>query len=170
MQNLHVLIDSNLSHPDYGRLLQHCDRYNPHILHYSIQLNDRDSLAWEPVGGGKKKDRGKLAIWPIDWTHFQVDRTSHLDRNRVNRSMHVSVAEFHEQWQYELYRFNCEHWARLVATGDCRCYQIAEFKKLERVPVLGLLIVGVAGVVTGAWEHNGYAQEVIDRAGVEIRA
>ena len=167
MQNLHTLIDRNLSHPDYGRLLQHRDRNNPNILHYSIQLNDWESLAWEPICGGKEKDTGRLAVWQIDWNHFQFDQTRSQDREQVNRLMHVSVNEFHKKWQYELYRFNCEHWARLVSTGDCRCYQIAEFKKLERIPVLGVLIVGIAGTVTGAWEHNGYAQEVIERAGVE---
>ena len=168
MQHLHNLIGRNLSHPDYGRLLQHRDRNNPNILHYSVQLNDWESLAWEPVHGGKEKDTGRLAIWQIDWQYFQVDRTLPQDKERVNRSMHISAKEFHEQWQYELYRFNCEHWARLVATGDCRCYQIAEFKKLERIPVLGILIVGIAGTVTGAWEHNGHAQAVIERADVEI--
>ena len=170
MQNFHNLIDRNLSHPDYGRVLQHRDRNNPNILHYSIQLNERDSLAWEPIHSGKEKDTGKLAIWQIDWHHFRVDQTRSHDRDRINRSLHVSVDNFHKQWQYELYRFNCEHWARLVSTGDCRCYQIAEFKKLERIPVLGIFIVGIAGTVTGAWEHNGYAQEVIERAGVETCA
>ncbi len=167
MQNFHNLIDSNLAHPDYGRLLQHRDRNNPNILHYSIQLNDWDSLAWEPICVGKEKDTGRLAVWQIDWNRFRVDQTRSQNREQVNRSMHVSVNEFHKKWQYELYRFNCEHWARLVSTGDCRCYQIAEFKKLERIPVLGIFIVGIAGTVTGAWEHNGYAQEVIERAGVE---
>jgi hypothetical protein len=161
MQNLHTLIDSNLAHPHYGRLLQHRDRQNPNILHYSVQLNDWDSLAWEPIHSGKEQDTGKLAVWPIDWDRFQVDRTPPQTREQVNRSMHISVDEFHDKWQYELYRFNCEHWARLVSTGDCRCYQIAEFKKWERIPVLGLLIVGIAGAVTGAWEHNGYAQATI---------
>ena len=170
MQNLYHLIDSNFSHSDYGRLLQHHDLNNPSILHYSVQLNDRDSLAWEPTNSMKKKDTGKLAVWPIDWERFQVDRTCHQEKNRVRQAMHISVREFHNRWQYELYRFNCEHWARLVATGDCRCYQIAEFKKLERIPVLGVVIVGVAGVITGAWEHNGYAQEIIARAGVEMSA
>ena len=70
MQNLHTLIDRNLSHPDYGRLLQHRDLNNPHSLHYSIQLNDWGSLAWEPICGGKEKDTGRLAVWQIDWNHF----------------------------------------------------------------------------------------------------
>lgn len=157
------LIDSNLHHPDYGRLLQHRDLHNPNTLHYSVQLNDLDSLAWEPVHSRKEKDTGRLEIWRIDWKRFQPAQVRHREKEGINRALHVSVEEFHERWQYELYRFNCEHWARLVGTGDCRCYQIAEFKKLQQIPVLGFLIVGVAGAVTGAWEHNGYAQEVIQR-------
>ena len=162
MQNFQQLIDSNLTHPHYGRLLQHCDRKDPNTLHYSVQLNDIDSLAWEPMNAGKEKDTGRLAVWAIDWNRFQIDQTQHWQKEQINKALHVSVKEFHENWNYDLYRFNCEHWARLISTGDCRCYQIAEFKKLQEIPVLGFFIVGVAGAVTGAWEHNGYAQEVVE--------
>ena len=106
MQNIHILIDSNLSHPDYGRLLQHRDRNNPNILHYSVQLNDWESLAWEPIHDGKEKDTRRLAVWQIDWNRFQVDQTRQQRQDRINRALHVSVGEFHEKWQYELYRFN----------------------------------------------------------------
>ncbi len=133
------------------------------ITPYS-SLNDFDSLAWEPVHSGQEKDTGRIAVWPIDWNHFQPDHSPHQKKERINQALHTSVKEFHESWHYELYRFNCEHWARLIATGDCRCYQIAEFKKLDQIPVVGFLIVGVAGAVTGAWEHNGYAQEIIEKA------
>ncbi|MDP5018563.1 MAG: hypothetical protein NWQ43_14900 [Dolichospermum sp.] len=163
MPNLHELIDSNFHHPHYGRLLQHRDHRNPSILHYSVQLNDWDSLAWEPIHAGREKDTGRLAIWPIDWNHFQPDQARSWHREQIHQALHISVKEFHENWHYELYRFNCEHWARVVSTGDCRCYQIAEFKKLQDIPVLGFLIVGIAGAVTGAWEHNGYAQQVVEK-------
>jgi hypothetical protein len=166
MSNLHDLIDRNCSHHHYGRLLQHRDRHNSNIFHYSVQLNDRESLAWEPIHTGKAKDTGRLAIWPIDWHHFQPDRTQHREREFINQALHLSVHEFHENWQYELYRFNCEHWARLVSTGDCICYQIAEVKKLQQIPVLGVLIVGIAGIVTGAWDRNGYAQEIVEQAAI----
>jgi hypothetical protein len=163
MPDLHTLIEVNYYHPCYGRLLQHRDRQNPNILHYSVQLNDFDSLAWEPIHSNRQKDTGRLAVWSIDWNHFQPDRTQQQERAQIKKALHISLKEFHENWQYELFRFNCEHWARLVSTGDCRCYQIAEFKKLQQIPVLGFLIVGVAGTVTGAWEHNGYAQELVNR-------
>lgn len=103
-------------------------RQDPNTFHYSVQLNDLDSLAWQPMNAGKQKDTGKLAIWSIDWNRFQIDQTPYR-QEQINKALHVSVKEFHENWDYDLYRFNCEHWARLISTGDCRCYQIAEFKK-----------------------------------------
>lgn len=33
MQSFHTLIDRNLAHPDYGRLLQHRDRNNRSSKH-----------------------------------------------------------------------------------------------------------------------------------------
>ncbi len=161
MQNLHALIANNRSHPHYGRLLQQRDLHNPNILHYSVQLNDRESIGWEPIQAGKGKATGKLAIWEIDWHRFQPDRSPHWHGEWIEKALHLSVREFHENWQYDLYRFNCEHWARLVSTGDCRCYQIAEVKKWQQIPILGIFIVGVVGFITGAWEQNGYAQKVI---------
>lgn len=119
-----------------------------------------DSLAWEPINADKQKDTGRLAVWSIDWNRFKPDQTAHR-QEQINKALHVSLKEFHKNWDYDLYRFNCEHWARLISTGDCRWYQIA-FKKLQEIPVLGFFIVGVAGAVTGAWEHNGYAQEVVE--------
>ncbi len=163
MVDLYSLIDNNISHPDYGNLLQHRDIQNPNILHYSVQLNDSESLAWEPINSGGQKETGRLAIWKIDWKHFQAVKVKHWNIKNINQALHISVKEFHECWQYELYRFNCEHWARLVTTGDCRCHQITEFQKLQQIPVFGFFIVGVAGAITGAWEHNGYAQEVITK-------
>ena len=114
------------------------------------------------MNADRQKDTGRLAVWSIDWNRFKPDHAQHQQKEQINQALHVSLKEFHENWNYELYRFNCEHWARLISTGDCRCYQIAEFKKLQEIPVLGFLIVGVAGAVTGAWEHNGYAQKVVE--------
>jgi len=162
MSWLHSLIDSNFYHYDYGRLLYHHDFANPNILHYSVQLNDTESLAWEPINGSRQKDPGRLSIWYIDWHRFEPAKwVQHLPKEQIKSAMHASVTQFHENWQYELFRFNCEHWARLVTTGDCCCYQIKEFKKWQKVPVLGIILVGIAGAATGAWDYNGYAREAI---------
>ncbi|MEG4805449.1 hypothetical protein QUB63_32670 [Microcoleus sp. ARI1-B5] len=162
MSNFHDLINNNFHHPDYGKLLHHRDIHQPNILHYSVQLNDCESIAWEPIHSNRQRDTGRLAIWQIDWHRFQTAKwISYRQKERINKALHISVAEFHECWQYELYRFNCEHWARLVTTGNCCCHQITEFKKSQKIPVLGVLVVGIVGCVTGAWEHNGYAQKLI---------
>ncbi|MBW4665102.1 MAG: hypothetical protein KME01_13025 [Chroococcus sp. CMT-3BRIN-NPC107] len=96
MQNFHQLIDSNRSHPHYGRLLQHRDRNNPNTFHYSVQLNDLDSLAWEPMNADRQKDTGRLAIWSIDWNRFQIDQAQHQQKEQINKALHVSVKEFHK--------------------------------------------------------------------------
>ncbi len=164
MAKLHSLINKNYSHPKYGRLLHHRESQNPIALHYSVQLNDSESLAWEPVHSNRQQDTGRLAIWRIDWNHYQPAKwVKHLEKDRVKKALHISVDKFHKHWRYELFRFNCEHWARLVTTGDCRCYQIKEVKKLKKIPIIGVITVGIAGVATGAWEHNGYAQKLIQK-------
>ena len=163
---LHSLIDRNFAHPDYGRLLHHQDRQNPKILHYSVQLNDSESLAWEPIHADRQRDKGRLEIWQIDWQRFHPAQwVTHVPKVQIQAAMHLSTDRFHEQWQYDLFRFNCEHWARLVTTGDCCCHQIKEFKESQKTPILGAIVVGIAGMVTGAWEHNGYAQQLIENNG-----
>lgn len=99
MPEFHYLIDNNLHYSHYGRLLQSRDLHNPNTLHYSVQLNDLDSLAWEPVHSGKEKDTGRLEIWPIDWNRFQPTQVRHQEKEDINRALHVSVEEFHERWQ-----------------------------------------------------------------------
>ncbi|HTL90436.1 MAG TPA: hypothetical protein VL134_13630 [Leptolyngbya sp.] len=162
MSTLHSLIDKNFFHPHYGRLLYHRDSPKAGALHYSVQLNDSESLGWQPIHHSRQQDIGRVEIWQVDWNRFQPAQwVMHLEKVQIKKALHLSVNQFHEKWQYQLFRFNCEHWARLVTTGDCRCYQIQEFKKLQQIPIVGGVIVGIAGVATGAWEHNGYAQELI---------
>lgn len=164
MSKLHTLVNENFSHAQYGRLLHHPDPQNPTVLHYSVQLNDSESLAWEPIHCDHQKDTGRIEIWSIDWHRFQpANWVKHLEKKQIRKALHISIDHFHQRWQYELFRFNCEHWARLVTTGDCRCFQIHEFKKLQQIPVIGIIAVAAVGFATGAWEHNGYAQDLIEK-------
>ena len=105
MQNFQQLIDSNIAHPHYGRLLQHRDRNDPNTFHYSVQLNDLDSIAWEPMDAGKEKDTGRLAVWAIDWNRFQIDQAQHRQRKQINEALHVSMKEFHENWDVRAISF-----------------------------------------------------------------
>ena len=160
-REIHHLIAANRSHPHFGRLLHHQDAHNRAVLHYSVQLNDYQSLGWEPIHGGEK-GIGQIAIWQINWEIYRPAQwVHHLSPDLIAKYLHCSVDVFHLNWQYDLYRFNCEHWGRLVTTGDCRCFQIHEFKKLQQIPIIGFLIVAVAGFFTGAWEENGYARDAV---------
>ncbi|WP_293147488.1 MULTISPECIES: hypothetical protein [unclassified Microcoleus] len=85
-------------------------------MHYSVQINDWESIGWKPIHSNSKKNTARLAIWQIDWDRFQTAKwILYREKERINQALHISVAEFHERWQYELYRFNCEHWARLFS-------------------------------------------------------
>ena len=87
----------------------------------------------------------------------------HLEREWIARALHRSIDVFHDRWHYEFFRFNCEHWARLVTTGVCRCHQIENYLELvkSRHPVMGDWAVKMLEMVTGAWEYNEYAQREI---------
>jgi len=98
MQNFQQLIDSNIAHPHYGRLLQHRDRNDPNTFHYSVQLNDLDSIAWEPMNAERQKDTGRIATWSIDWHRFKPDQTQHRQKEQINKALHLSMKEFHENW------------------------------------------------------------------------
>lgn len=164
MLKLHSLIDNNFSHPEYGRLLRHRDTSYPNVLHYSVQLNDSLSLGWEALHSGRYKDTGKVGIWRIKWNRFRpAKRVKYLEREQIKKALHISIAKFHKRWKYELFRFNCEHWARLVTTGDCRCFQIKEFKELQKIPVVLVMLVGVPGVVKSPSEHNRSAQKLMEK-------
>ncbi|MCC3410927.1 MAG: hypothetical protein JGK24_19675 [Microcoleus sp. PH2017_29_MFU_D_A] len=80
---IHNLINNNFHHPDFGKLLYHRDIHNPNILHYSVQLNDWESIAWEPIHSNRQKDTARLAIWQIDWDRFQTAKWI-LYRNTVD--------------------------------------------------------------------------------------
>lgn len=155
MTTLRQLIDENSAHPDYGRLLYH--RNPPFILHYSVQINDHESLGWQPVRHGRQRDTGQVAVWQIDWKHYRPAKwVMHSSKEQIRRALHTSIDHFHENWLYEFLRFNCERWARGVSTGEFRCYQLQD---------LSTATLGTTLAVTGAWKHNQYAQDLI-RQGV----
>ncbi|MBD1900889.1 hypothetical protein NDI44_04080 [Trichocoleus sp. DQ-A3] len=53
--------------------------------------------------------------------------------DRINECQRQTVRSLSPKTPHIIYRLNCDHWARLVTTGDYRCYQIAEFKKLQQL-------------------------------------
>lgn len=96
------------------------------IYHYKIQLNDKEHIGWGPVGEMPFGKPGCMRTEPIDWKNIQYAKwVEHRKQDWIAMAMHRSAEIFHDQWEYSLASFNCEHWARLVATGVARCHQIS---------------------------------------------
>ncbi len=62
-QQILDLVQVNRENKHFGRLLYKRDRDNKKVLHYSVQLNDKQSLAWEPCNSGAMKGKGQVDTW-----------------------------------------------------------------------------------------------------------
>lgn len=161
-KRLHSIIDKNRSHLKFGRLLYQRDSHNHLIFHYAVQLNTSQCLAWGPVHSNRPKDKGKITVQRISKKRFRsAKRVDYLEKDKIQQFLHISVDKFHKRWKYELLRFNCEHWARLITSGDCRCKQIKHFKRIRKTPIIGGIVVFAAKKITGAKERNRSAQKLI---------
>ncbi len=57
-------------------------------MHYSVQLNNSESPAWEPIRSDRQKDTGRLAIWYIDWERFQPAKwVTHLEKEQIKKAL-----------------------------------------------------------------------------------
>ncbi len=125
----HQKIEENRRDENFGRLMLYVDKdilvgFGP-ICHYKIQLNGNEHIGWGPVIGLFDNRPGCLRVETIDRGNIQYAKwVAHRDKEWIAAAMHCSVDIFHDNWHYSLAHFNCEHWARLVATGVSRCHQI----------------------------------------------
>lgn len=96
----------------YGRLLNWQNRPDP-FWHYGIGLSDSSIF---DTGQG-------LRVFHREESNFVigVDHIAYSPDQVIKRLKHA-VAVFHG-WNYNYLGWNCEHLARLVATGRPRCYQ-----------------------------------------------
>jgi len=69
---------------------------------------------------------GRISVHPIDPACRDVTNVHYLALAEIYRNLLASVAAFHHLWRYGIHGWNCEHWARLVATGDPVSYQVAQ--------------------------------------------
>jgi len=144
---------------------------DPHytgILHYVVQINGGQNMGWRSGTEWNLipplRETGCLRLDPIDWPNVTVAEGVILrDRDWIWRALHRSVDLFHEKWDYEFFRFNCEHWARLVATGVCRCHQMENYLELvrSRLPLIGNMAAKALEFLCCPWEYNQYAQNAI---------
>jgi hypothetical protein len=123
---LHCLIDQSRENPEFGQLLYSCDRKFPGILQYSVQLSVDHAIRWapitnHPIGQGEFiiEKVGRRRHRPAKWVEQQPT-------NVMTDILLRSIEAFHQCWDYNLYQFNSEHWARLIVTGDCCTLQTEE--------------------------------------------
>ena len=105
-----------------GRLIQRFDG----VLHYSVTLSDTCAIAWGPSKNLKIYSEGCLQLHEINLKFTETQSVKYLKKCEVFENILASVAAFHHKWKYGVQGWNCEHWARLVATGHPISYQVKE--------------------------------------------
>jgi hypothetical protein len=104
-----------------GRLLHKRDW----VFHYGVGLSNEKMISWSGLENGSK---GSLVIHDIAPDYWDAQWISLLPKAQVYRNILGSVSAFHnERWHYHFLGWNCEHWARLAATGQPICYQMTDF-------------------------------------------
>jgi hypothetical protein len=127
--DLHRWIEQGQEDAALGQLLYSRDRRFPSILQYSVQISTDLALCWVPttphsiaLGGFILEKIGPRRHRAAKW----VDRQP---QSIVVDILHRSVEAFHQRWDYNLYQFNSEHWARLAVTGHCCSLQTGELQQ-----------------------------------------
>jgi hypothetical protein len=127
--DLHRWVEQGQQDAALGQLLYSRDRRFPSILQYSVQISTDLALCWAPttphsiaLGGFILEKIGPRRHRVAKW----VDRQP---QSIIADLLHRSIEAFHQCWDYNLYQFNSEHWARLVVTGHCCSLQTEELQQ-----------------------------------------
>jgi hypothetical protein len=73
-----------------------------------------------------------MRLEEISWRRYRPAKwVEELPQSETLRALQWSVKSLHQRWTYNLFQFNNEHWARLVTTGLCHCYQTNALKALK---------------------------------------
>jgi serine/threonine protein kinase len=131
------------THVDYksskaGLLIHHKESSSDLALHYHITISD--THAFNFGGNG-------FAVFRIPTVSYRVESVTLLPKKEVLDRCLIAY-ELFKNWDYGLLGWNCEHFARLVTTGEAISYQVKE-------SILAFL------------NNNGYhplAKEMMDKA------
>jgi hypothetical protein len=108
--------------PRCGRLIQRLNR----VWHYSVALSDSWAIEWGPEGGPGLAGEGRLTVHSITPEFFDTKKVAYLPLPDIYANLIASVTAFHGAWRYGMHGWNCEHWARLVVSGEAVSYQVAQ--------------------------------------------
>lgn len=105
-----------------GTLVQRFDG----LWHYGVALSDTSAISWGPRETSKLYDKGCLVIHCLGYEFRDAVQVSYLLKDEIFENIIASVSAFHNKWNYGVQGWNCEHWARLVVSGQPISYQIKE--------------------------------------------
>jgi eukaryotic-like serine/threonine-protein kinase len=108
----HVDYDS----PNAGLLIHHKDHRKSSTLHYHITISK--THAFNFGGNG-------FSVFPIPRQAQKARNVNLLDRKEVLDRCLIAY-ELFKDWHYGVLGWNCEHFARLVTTGEAISYQVKE--------------------------------------------
>jgi hypothetical protein len=91
------------------------------VWHYSVALSNDMAVAW----GGAPHHTGSMRMHAIDPRFTDTINVTYLPIADIYLNLLGSVLAFHENWNYGV-GWNCEHWARLVSTGQPKSYQVSQ--------------------------------------------
>jgi hypothetical protein len=124
--------------PVFGRLIYQRDRYYLDLLQYAVQLDDDLAVCWRPTPHSLL---GQMRLEEISWRRYRPAKwVEELPQPEIFRALQWSVQVLHQRWNYSLFQFNNEHWARLVTTGLCHCYQTSALKAFQNSPGLSTVL------------------------------
>ncbi|MEH2243224.1 serine/threonine protein kinase [Nostoc sp.] len=113
------IISEFYAHVDYsssnaGLLIHHREHRNDPALHYHVTISD--THAFNFGGNG-------FAVFPIPKKAHVAKSVKLLDRKEVLDRCLIAYQLF-KDWHYGILGWNCEHFARLVTTGEAISYQV----------------------------------------------
>ena len=120
--------------PRCGRLIQRLNW----VWHYSVALSDSWAIAWGPEHDNRPADEGRLIVHSLTPEFSDAQQVAYLPLPDIYGNLIASVSAFNGEWRYGLQGWNCEHWARLVVSGEAVSYQIAQtlFGGLDALGIL----------------------------------
>ncbi len=120
---LHDWVRHHQDDPWFGQLMYSRDLTLGGVLQYSVQISEAIALRWTEGVGAEGvlalEKVGRRQHRPAKWIESQPQAV-------IAAALHCAIDVFHQRWNYSLYRFNSEHWAKLVVTGQCGCDQTDE--------------------------------------------
>jgi hypothetical protein len=160
LNSLHEVICRHQNDPSFGQLIYCRDHQFRGLLQYAVCLSSELALQWAPLQP-QPSALGTFVLEKVSRRRYSAAKwVDSAVPHKLADALHHSIDVFHQRWQYELYQFNSEHWARLAATGQCCSFQV------EDLCAYGSQVSAMADTTTEpiVWEHNSEAATALTLA------